>query len=407
MLLAMAISSDDAIDTFRATPELKDAILGVSSYAITQKTRRWLRYPGELWKHFNTKKSGPKSRPFIEAASVQDGLSGQVRGTANQLLAAIGYNQWFPKIPGQKGLRILCFDGGGTRGMSAISSLRGLTEAMGGEEVCDTFDIIAGTSTGAIIAFLVGLRRETVREANDRYDVLVERIFGKTAFKLSTLFTTATYSELPFVEVLYDILGDSIMLDSRADPAVPLVFAVSSVMTSTPTYVTLFRNYNYAGGELPDHFVQDPEESRAKLGLKPEFKDRAPRSEWRSNFDLSSFLTGSKISQEGSRYYGKSEPDKFLECTTTSLTSNKTIFDSSGSFRPLQREALRKSTAAPTIFKPVKVKDVLYCDGGIVASNPTGIAIHEAKTLFPGVPIELVGKWEKGLMSFYIEVTSF
>jgi hypothetical protein len=55
-----------------------------------------------------------KSRPFIEAASVQDGLSGQVRGTANQLLAAIGYNQWFPKIPGQKGLRILCFDGGGT-----------------------------------------------------------------------------------------------------------------------------------------------------------------------------------------------------------------------------------------------------------------------------------------------------
>jgi hypothetical protein len=51
--------------------------------------------------------------------------------------------------------------------------------------------------------------------------------------------------------VLYDILGDSIMLDSRADPAVPLVFAVSSVMTSTPTYVTLFRNYNYAGGELP------------------------------------------------------------------------------------------------------------------------------------------------------------
>jgi calcium-independent phospholipase A2-gamma len=36
------------------------------------------------------------------------------------------------------------------------------------------------------------------------------------------------------------------------------------------------------------------------------------------------------------------------------------------------------------------VKDVLYCDGGIVASNPTAIAIHEARTLFPDVPIELV-----------------
>jgi hypothetical protein len=304
MLLAMATASDDAIDIFRATPELKEAVLGVSSYDFTQKTRRWLRYPVELWKNSMRRKNERKSRPFIEAASVRDGLSGQVQGTANQILAAIGCNQWVPKIPGQKGLRILCFDGGGTRGMSAISSLRGLTKAMGGEEVCDTFDIIAGTSTGAIIAFLVGLRRETSQKANDRYDVLVEKIFGKTAFKLSTIFTTATYSELPFVEVLNDILGDSIMLDSRADPAVPLVFGVSSVMTSTPTYVTLFRNYNYAGGELPDHFVQDPDEARRALGLKPEYEKRAPKSEWRTNFDLGSFVTGTKLSKEASRYYG-------------------------------------------------------------------------------------------------------
>mmetsp|Transcript_12975 Transcript_12975/g.19826 ORF Transcript_12975/g.19826 Transcript_12975/m.19826 type:complete len:596 (+) Transcript_12975:789-2576(+) len=363
MLLAMAIASDDAIDTFRANPGLKEAVLAVSSYDLTQKTRRWIRYPGELWKNYMFG-SKNKSRPFIEAASVRDGLTGQVQGTANQLLAAIGYNQWVPKIPGQKGLRILCFDGGGTRGMSAISSLRGLTEAMGGEEVCDAFDIICGTSTGAIIAFLVGLRRETSRKANDRYDVLIERIFGKTVPLYSTLFTTAKYSEEPFVEVLHDILGDNIMLDSRADPAVPLVFGVSSVMTSTPTYATLFRNYNYAGRELPDPFVLDPDEARNTLGLQPEFPSEVKKSDWRRNFDLQSFITGTKLSKEGSRYFG--------------------------SFRPLQREALRKSTAAPTIFKPVKVKKVVYTDGGIVASNPTGIAIHEARTLFPNVPIEMV-----------------
>jgi len=363
MLLAMAIASDDAIDTFRAKAGLKEAVLAVSSYDLTQKTRRWIRYPGELWKKYRFG-SKHKSRPFIEAASVRDGLSGQVQGTANQLLAAIGYNQWVPKIPGQKGLRILCFDGGGTRGMSAISSLRSLTEAMGGEEVCDAFDIICGTSTGAIIAFLVGLRRETSQTANDRYDILIERIFGKTVPFYSTLFTTAKYSEEPFVEVLNDILGDSIMLDSRADPAVPLVFGVSSVMTSTPTYATLFRNYNYACKELPDPFVLDPDEARQTFGLQPEFPSEVNKSEWRRNFDLKSFITGTKLSKEGSRYFG--------------------------SFRPLQREALRKSTAAPTIFKPVKVKDVVYTDGGIVASNPTSIAIHEAKTLFPNVPIEMV-----------------
>jgi hypothetical protein len=32
----------------------------------------------------------------------------------------------------------------------------------------------------------------------------------------------------------------------------------------------------------------------------------------------------------------------------------------------------------------------MYCDGGIVASNPTAIGLHEARNLFPGVPIELV-----------------
>jgi calcium-independent phospholipase A2-gamma len=32
----------------------------------------------------------------------------------------------------------------------------------------------------------------------------------------------------------------------------------------------------------------------------------------------------------------------------------------------------------------------MYCDGGIVASNPTAIAIHEARNLFPHIPIELV-----------------
>jgi calcium-independent phospholipase A2-gamma len=61
-----------------------------------------------------------------------------------------------------------------------------------------------------------------------------------------------------------------------------------------------------------------------------------------------------------------------------------------GSFRVLQRAALRATTAAPTVFKPVLMGGELYCDGGIVASNPSAVAIHEARTVFPDVPIEMV-----------------
>ena len=48
--------------------------------------------------------------------------------------------------------------------------MRAIVDAMGGLEVCDAFDMVVGTSTGAIIAFLVGLRRESSLMARKRYD---------------------------------------------------------------------------------------------------------------------------------------------------------------------------------------------------------------------------------------------
>lgn len=50
-------------------------------------------------------------------------------------------------------------------------------------------------------------------------------------------------------------------------PATPLVAAVSSKMSSTPTQLCLLRNYNYGGGEMPDSFTIDPNEARKRLGL--------------------------------------------------------------------------------------------------------------------------------------------
>jgi calcium-independent phospholipase A2-gamma len=367
----MACSSDSAVDALRSTEGLRDSVLRCSSYAPIERTRRWLRYPGEMVKSVWQKaKSGDSAttrrRPFIEATSLKNDLNGKVRGTANQILAAMGYNEWVPKIPGQKGLRILCLDGGGSRGMTSVIAVNEMVKAMGGVEVADCFDLVVGTSTGAIIAFLIGLKRESSEKAVDRYDVLIPAIFTKPA--LSTpllLFTTATYDEAPFMTVLSDILGDTTsMLDSRADPTVPYVFAVTSKMSSTPTHVALFRNYNYNGGELPDPFVVKPEEARETLGLSLKDEDQQIQSTDYPKRPEQSGGAPWRRQQDGSRH--------------------------PGSCRVLQRYALRASTAAPTVFKPVLMGGEMYCDGGIVASNPTAIGIHEARTLFPDVPIELV-----------------
>ncbi len=236
----MAIASDDAIHVFRSTPGLIDSIILSSSYTSQEKLRgRWFRYPVEKLKRFKNsflkRNVNYSKRPFLEAAKIQKGLKGEMQATSNKLLAAIGHNVFVPKVPGQRGLRILSLDGGGTRGIASIAIIRAIVEEMG-VEVCDLFDIICGTSTGAIIAFLVGLRLESSAKARNRYDELIQQIFVKSSLSTPMLFlTTAAYSEVPFKRIMEDILGDYSMLDSRGDPRVPYVFAgKSSPLTICP-----------------------------------------------------------------------------------------------------------------------------------------------------------------------------
>jgi len=61
-----------------------------------------------------------------------------------------------------------------------------------------------------------------------------------------------------------------------------------------------------------------------------------------------------------------------------------------GSMRLKQRIALRASTAAPTLFKPLFMDGEFFTDGGVVCSNPAAIALHEADSLFPTVGVELL-----------------
>jgi hypothetical protein len=166
-----------------------------------------------------------------------------------------------------------------------------------------------------------------------RYQQLIDKIFVKRA--LSTpmmIFTTATYDESHFMEILVDILEENSMLDSRADPTVPLVCCLTSKMSSTPTHVALFRNYNYPGGELPDPFIIEPDKAREELGLNINIEHEFIRGGSYRRKKVVSVVPGVRVS-EGSRH--------------------------PGSFRVLQRYALRASTAAPTVFKPVMSKLIL------------------------------------------------
>ena len=301
--------------------------------------------------------------------------------TCNKILAAIGYNEFIPKRPGQKGLRILTLDGGGSKGVATISVLKKLVEKLGGGELSDHFDMIAGTSTGAIIAFLVGLRRESIMAAERRYSELIGKIFKKGSLaSTKMIFTTASYSHEPFQEILQEVLGDVTMIDSRGDQNVPMVFAVASKMSYNPARISVFRNYNYRVRGGRDSFLDADEESNDssvdgdldgnsfsfERFMREELLPPAPKND----------EDDSKISQLIAGYSADFPPGQASR--------------HQGSFRIPQRIALRATTAAPTVFKPVLMANELYADGGVTASNPAAIAIHEAQCLYPGVPIELV-----------------
>ncbi|PMD58056.1 FabD/lysophospholipase-like protein, partial [Hyaloscypha bicolor E] len=86
-----------------------------------------------------------------------------------------------------KPARILCLDGGGVRGISSLCMLKEIMLEVGREKQpagnpepvrpCDYFDLICGTSTGGLIALMLGRLRYTVDEAIDQYTRLSEAIF--------------------------------------------------------------------------------------------------------------------------------------------------------------------------------------------------------------------------------------
>jgi Patatin-like phospholipase len=77
------------------------------------------------------------------------------------------------------GLRILCFDGGGVRGKASLLMLKEIMRHIKpGAKPCDFFDLIAGTSTGGLIAIMLARLRYDLDEAIEKYDSIGPRIFS-------------------------------------------------------------------------------------------------------------------------------------------------------------------------------------------------------------------------------------
>jgi uncharacterized protein len=115
--------------------------------------------------------------------------------------------------------RILTLDGGGLRGILTLGILRRIEEELRrrhgndpGFRLCDYFDLIAGTSTGAIIAATLALGW-SVDDITKKYFALGVRVFQRSLLRQGLI--RAKYDEGRLIEELQAVYGADTTLGSK------------------------------------------------------------------------------------------------------------------------------------------------------------------------------------------------
>ncbi|KAI9652560.1 MAG: hypothetical protein M1821_008367, partial [Bathelium mastoideum] len=98
-----------------------------------------------------------------------------------------------PNPVDKTGLCLLSLDGGGVRGLSTLYILKGLMQRLNHErqkdrlpavKPCEVFDLIGGTSTGGLIAIMLGRLEMTVDACIDTYKEMMKLVFKAKSSRL-------------------------------------------------------------------------------------------------------------------------------------------------------------------------------------------------------------------------------
>jgi len=152
---------------------------------------------------------------------------------------------------GRHGVRILCLDGGGTRGILTLEILRQLQKTSGGRPIHTLFDYICGVSTGAILAFMIGVQKRPLDEIEEIYRELSSQIFSTNIWKGSLgLIQQQSYHPTDLYEgLLQDLFLDCMLLEAAIDSDCPRIAAISCLSNRPQPKPFLWRNYNLIYGK--------------------------------------------------------------------------------------------------------------------------------------------------------------
>uniref|UniRef100_A0A8C8IYC6 PNPLA domain-containing protein n=1 Tax=Oncorhynchus tshawytscha TaxID=74940 RepID=A0A8C8IYC6_ONCTS len=178
----------------------------------------------------------------------------RLQAAVREALALVGYTD---PVKGQ-GIRILAIDGGGTRGLVALQTLHKL-QTLTGKPIYQLFDYICGVSTGAILAFMLGVFQIPLDDCEELY-----RKLGSDVFKQNVIVGTvkmgwshAFYDSQIWENILKERMGEGLMVETARDPKCPKVSAVSTIVNrGLPLKAYVFRNYSMLPG-VRSHYIGD------------------------------------------------------------------------------------------------------------------------------------------------------
>lgn len=248
------------------------------------------------------------------------------------------------RIP-KRGLNLLCLDGGGVKGLFSLMVLEKILDEVElrsypprpGRLPCEYFDLIGGTSTGGLIAIMLGRLQMDIKTCIKTYCTLSETIF--------------------------------------ASPG-----GVMSMVNSTRQIIGTIMNVPWYSGETLKEAIcatidgkLDPQEKGEMDSLGLTAKDVrlvSPRAQI-SRCMVCAICEGQHQAARIRSYLPRKRGNRD--------TSSYKIW-----------EAARATSAAPIYFPAIEIGNNRYFDGGLNCNNPVLEVVDEAKDEFPGSPIDTI-----------------
>jgi hypothetical protein len=134
---------------------------------------------------------------------------------------------------------LLCLDGGGIKGIMTIQLLREL-ERRAGKPCFEIFDLVAGTSTGGIIAGLIA-SGHTADEIDELYETLVIKVFVRDGLFANQFLNPPAWSKSSYRRALKDIVKDVTIEDACTSAELDLLITAHDVSEGEETFFSYLR----------------------------------------------------------------------------------------------------------------------------------------------------------------------